>query len=76
MFIKGVVLTKLLKPKVRSWHKADYEKRDAITFESYQSICSFLWMAVNANNQNNQTFFDLYSMLQRVGCEKQACERK
>jgi len=42
MFIKGVVLTKLLKPKVRSWHKADYEKRDAITFESYQSICSFL----------------------------------
>lgn len=25
---------------VRSWHKADHEKIDAITFESYQSICS------------------------------------
>lgn len=23
----------------RFWHKADYEKRDAITFESHQSIC-------------------------------------
>ena len=26
----------------RVWYKADYEKRDAITFESYQSVCSFL----------------------------------